>query len=483
MEVRMLNRRELLRRAAALAPAALLARTATPGAAIAADAAAGAAPFAGRNLVLFITDQERAIQHFPAGWAERNLPGQQRLLAHGVSFDDAVCNACMCSPSRATLLTGQLPAHHGVKYTLEEDMPDDRFPQVELAPAIPNLATTMAAAGYDVVYKGKFHLCKPSGTAFAPSDLEPYGFSGWNPPDAGANQDVEQEGGGIYDHDGRYLNGDDGVLAFLRTRRPGGKPFCLVVSLVNPHDVLLYPRNQHPGGYDDTWLEGEVPLPDTVDESLETKPSVQRRFRALFGLTGALKNTQMKRDYVNFYANLMKHADGMLVQVLDALAAQGLTDDTVIVRTSDHVDLLPTLATLFGAPAPASAGWQGVDYSGLVRGTATRSPQPHTVFTFDDVQAGQSHGPYLKAPNRVVAIREARWKLAETFDGSSDQPSEWELYDRRRDPHERHNLAHPGTRRTREQQQAYARLRRTLAHVKRTELQPTAATPQPRVPA
>jgi arylsulfatase A-like enzyme len=435
----------------------------------------------------------------------------------------------MCSPSRATLLTGQLPAHHGVKYTLEEDMPDDRFPQVELAPAIPNLATTMAAAGYDVVYKGKFHLCKPAGTAFAPSDLEPYGFSGWNPPDAGANQDVEQEGGGIYDHDGRYLNGDDGVLAFLRTRRPGGKPFCLVVSLVNPHDVLLYPRNQHPGGYDDTWLEGEVPLPDTVDESLETKPSAQRRFRALFGLTGALKNTQMKRDYVNFYANLMKHADGMLVQVLDALAAQGLTDDTVIVRTSDHgemglahgglrqknfnayeetlrvpliwsnpqlfprprrstalvshVDLLPTLATLFGAPAPASAGWQGVDYSGLVRGTATRSPQPHTVFTFDDVQAGQSHGPYLKAPNRVVAIREARWKLAETFDGSGDQPSEWELYDRRRDPHERHNLAHPGTRRTREQQQAYARLRRTLAHVKRTELQPTAATPQPRVPA
>src|SRR3954464_1424666 len=143
-----------------------------------ASAATDPASFAGRNLVIFMTDQERAIQHFPKGWAQRNLPGLQRLLKTGVSFDTAACNACMCSPSRATFFTGQLPAHHGVKYTLEEDMPDDQYPQVELEPTLPNLATAFTALGYDVVYKGKFHLTKPAnGSSFQTSDLLPFGFT------------------------------------------------------------------------------------------------------------------------------------------------------------------------------------------------------------------------------------------------------------------------------------------------------------------
>ena len=60
----------------------------------------------GMNVLLFITDQQRAIQHFPADWAERNLPGLQRLKNHGLTFERAFCNSCMCSPSRATLMTG-----------------------------------------------------------------------------------------------------------------------------------------------------------------------------------------------------------------------------------------------------------------------------------------------------------------------------------------------------------------------------------------
>ena len=94
------------------------------------------------------------------------------------------------------MLTGYFPAQHGVKYTLEEDMADDEFPQVELPENFKNIATVMAAAGYNVVYKGKWHLSKPAGTEWAPSDVDKYGFARWNPPDAGANQDIDQEGGG-----------------------------------------------------------------------------------------------------------------------------------------------------------------------------------------------------------------------------------------------------------------------------------------------
>src|SRR5215470_8184542 len=77
----------------------------------------------GMNVLLFLTDQQRAIQHFPKGWAKKNLPGDDHLMRHGLSFPRAFCNACMCSPSRATLMTGYFPAQHGVKWTLEEDMP------------------------------------------------------------------------------------------------------------------------------------------------------------------------------------------------------------------------------------------------------------------------------------------------------------------------------------------------------------------------
>src|SRR5215470_3704780 len=86
----------------------------------------------GKNVVLFITDQERAIQHFPVNWERDNLPGLTRLKRNGLSFERAFTDACMCSPARSTWMTGYFPAQHGVKYTLEEKMKPPKNPQVEL---------------------------------------------------------------------------------------------------------------------------------------------------------------------------------------------------------------------------------------------------------------------------------------------------------------------------------------------------------------
>src|SRR6478752_3207429 len=109
---------------------------------------------AGMNVLVFLTDQQRAVQHFPRGWSERNMPGLTRLQKHGMTFDNACTNACMCSPSRSTLLSGYFPAQHGVKYTLETDMPAGQYPQVELSTALKNPASVVASAGYTPVYKG-----------------------------------------------------------------------------------------------------------------------------------------------------------------------------------------------------------------------------------------------------------------------------------------------------------------------------------------
>ena len=535
-----ISRRSLLSSAAAAPPAIAI------GAGVLPDAAAlAASAAAGKNILIFITDQERNIQHFPAGWEEENLPGLTRLKQHGVSFENNFCNACMCSPSRATLFTGLYPAQHGVKNTLELDMPAEDYPQTELSPDLTNIASVMSAAGYEVVFKGKFHLTKPLegvferedgsyGGNWTQADLERFGFSRWNPPDAGGNQDIIEGGGGVADHDRRYLSDDgpneegrEGVHAFLDARVGAEKPWCLVVSLINPHDVLFYPGppNMDPPKYvqagylpEDGWYDGDVGIPVTHEEDMSTKPRAQRDFIKIFKLAGAPRTNDEKRSYLNFYGNLMKLVDGYLVEVLDLLEANGQLDDTIVIRTSDHgeqglahemqqknfnfyeetlkvplvysnpelfptrrtsrqlvshVDMLPTLATLVDAPVEArNPEWRGVDYADHVLGTGSGPTQDRIVFTYDDYQAGQRSGPYVRQPNHIVSVRERRWKLAKYWDPSGKEATEWEMYDLEHDPLERRNLAHRPGRMTKAQRTQFRRLKKRIENIEATTLAP-----------
>ena len=55
--------------------------------------------------------------------------------------------------------------------------------------------------------------------------------------------------------------GPGGGLQYLNSAAAQQQPFCLIVSLINPHDVLVYPKNYRNGGYDNSWLKGEIGLP------------------------------------------------------------------------------------------------------------------------------------------------------------------------------------------------------------------------------
>jgi arylsulfatase A-like enzyme len=542
-----LTRKQLLGTGAGAAAAALLSRG------IGVDTAFGAPQgegLNGKNVILFLTDQERAIQHFPAHWMRENLPGMRRLRRHGLSFETACTAACMCSPSRSSLMTGYFPAQHGVKYTLEKNMPAAEFPQVELPTTLPNLGTVMRAAGYDVVYKGKWHCAKSAeeeeevaNPEAKPSDLERYGFDRWDPPDAGANQSIPEAGGGYTNNDGRiieskgpYQEAKEGALQYIDSVATGQQPFFLVISLVNPHDVLFYPsRTFEESGYDDSWLAGDIEVPPTNEEDLSTKPSVQEEFLHIFNLTGKPKKEAEKRAYMNFYGNLMRSSDNYLVEVLNKLEAKGLFEDTLIIRTSDHgemglshgglrqknfnfyeeslkvplvysnpkmfprpvtsdalvshVDLLPTLASLAGAPKSARRNWQGVDYSDIVLNPRRgKEPQDYVAFTYDDFQSGQANGIYPKQPRHVRSIREKRWKLAKYVDvevkvvkgkpveetPSDPVPTQWEMYDLKADPNEEVNLAFDGYERTPAQEAQFKRLKKKLERVEKTRLRPLA---------
>ena len=125
-----------------------------------------------------------------------------------------------------------------------------------------------------------------------------------------------------------------------------------------------------------------------------------------------------------------------------------------------------------GAPSSARTNWQGIDYSRQILGQNPGPGQDYVVFTYDDFQSGQAHGPYPQPPNHIMSIREGRWKLAMYHDVNHKRRPQWEMYDLVKDPNETTNIAWSGYERTPAQQKQFTRMKRKLARVRKTRLQP-----------
>jgi hypothetical protein len=187
------------------------------------------------NIIVLMTDQERHHMHWPAGWTEKNLPSLQRLKRNGLYFNRAYTAATQCSPSRALMLSGRFAPMNRVTQTFI-------WPGLQHQNRLANIASLLKEkAGYEVVWKGKWHLSFAANAApgnggkdWRSADIkvmeERYGWSGWNPPDAGDSMTrwVTDEfgtydglatlGGGNPNNDGRFVNGVD---ASDRGQTPG----------------------------------------------------------------------------------------------------------------------------------------------------------------------------------------------------------------------------------------------------------------------
>src|ERR1700748_2585987 len=303
------------------------------------------------DIVIFITDQQRATQHFPEGWEVENLPNLTFLKRNGFSFDRAFCNACMCSPSRATLLSGTYPAQHGVTQTLTA-LGNYSPAEGELDNTKPNLMNMLQGEGYDVQYRGKWHLSKGTTTyaTLTASDIALYGAMGWNPPDSGEDMDPLNFGGGYANHDARYVKEAIDYLRGVKAKRANGnkQPFCLILSLVNPHDVLAYPKTAGSYGYfPDNWAGRTIGIPESSNEDLLRNKKPIAQFETLeiqnAGL-GPLPTDNDKLNYLNFYGYLLSKVDTELSYVTKELYASDengakLADTAIVIQTSDHGEM------------------------------------------------------------------------------------------------------------------------------------------------
>lgn len=449
------------------------------------------------DIIMIITDQERATQHFPDNWEQDHLKTLSFLKQNGFSFDRAFCNTCMCSPSRSTLLTGLYPAQHHVTQTLTEGGKYSPG-EVELDNKTPNIARMLIDDGYEVHYRGKWHVSKGAdGGSPAPSDIAMYGFRGWKAPDAGEDTAPENFGGGFANHDAAYVQQAIEFLKNVRQLRAAGKgkPYCLILSLVNPHDVLCYPKG-FDYGYSQDFLNGPIQLPQTVNEDLiaNGKPTAQAQVKATAALSlGALNTSEKQTSYINFYGNLLQVIDKEVGFFIDELYKEvdgsRMADQALVIRIADHgemgmahggmrqkafvayeealrvpmvfsnpilfpegntykntqnlaslIDLMPTIAAITGATPPD--GLRGTSLMPLLN--EDKPVQDAILFTFDDTKASAADKPTaVKAANRIRCVRTTEWKYTHYFDALGGYPEEYELYDLRdANALEYENLAH-----------------------------------------
>jgi len=176
------------------------------------------------NILLVVSDQERSRSWLPASV---RLPWRERLRAEGLELTNYYTHSSPCSPSRASLFTGQYLAQHGVVDNVI--MPE----HLELDPAIPTVGSILRDSGYRSSYIGKWHCSQA-----ASPDMTQYGFADW---DGNDRHFMGWAGTGVHFDPIIASN----AAAWLRANATTlDRPWFLTVALVNPHDVMWYPIDQ-----------------------------------------------------------------------------------------------------------------------------------------------------------------------------------------------------------------------------------------------
>ena len=419
------------------------------------------------NILFILLDDLRWDTVGYAGHPHLRTPNIDRIAREGVTFQNAFSTTSLCSPSRASLLSGLYAHRHGVT---------DNF--TEFPTALNSFPRTLQGAGYATAYVGKYHMGENN-----------------DEPRPGFDYFVTHKGQGRYFDTEFNVNGrrrevmkgyyttavTDIALEWLKEDH-GGKPWLLMLGHKAPHSFYT-PEAQHAHAFDDV----RVPYPDSAF-SLDGKPSwIKDRRDTWHGIYGPLFEWRKKfpddrpaavKDFENMvhaYWGTMLSVDDSVGRLLGFLESSRQLDNTIVVFVGDNgllqgehgmvdkrtmhepsiripmavrfpglagtprrieqqvltVDMAPSLLELAGAPA--LAGVDGRSWVPLVKGDD--STWRKSWFYYYNYE---KEFPYT--PN-IRGVRTERWKYIRYphGDGGADRHP-GELYDLHKDPGELANL-------------------------------------------
>ena len=409
-----------------------------------------------RNVVFILSDDHR---YDFMGFHERapdflETPNMDRMAREGLHLRNAFVTTALCSPSRASILTGQYAHNHGVV--------DNQRLVPEGTAFFPEL---LQESGYETAFVGKWHMGSST-------DAPRPGFDYW----------VSFRGQGVYMNPELNVNGSrsphlghtsdlltDYALRWL-DNRDADRPFFLYLSHKAVHAEFI-PPERHAGRYADAPLEYPVTMANTEQNYLSKPRWVREQRYSWHGVDHMYHGDLVYDQFYRRYAETLLSIDDSIGRVLDYLEEHGLADETLVVYMGDNgflfgehglidkrnayeesmrvpmlayapghiapggaldqmilnIDVAPTFLTLAGVDTPARM--DGRSFLSLLSGGSI--PDWRTEFVYEYFW----EFPFPHTPT-VYALRGDRYKYM-FYHGVWDLN---ELYDLELDPFERHNL-------------------------------------------
>ncbi len=289
------------------------------------------------NILFILSDDQGPWAMNCAGTSELKTPNLDRLAATGVRFENFFCASPVCSPARATILTGQMPSQHGVQDFLRAgnspSLPGDGK-RIQYLEGRTTYTEILAANNYECGLSGKWHL----GDSTTPQA----GFSYWNVHATGAGnyynapmfrardsrtsngQEVEQ-----YVADG-YVSDviTDNAIGFLESQLGSDNPFSLNVHYTAPH--APWGRDQHPSDLYNDYFE------NCAFDSVRWDP-IHTDHLAKEGSSGSVGDTESERRVLlSGYFAAITAMDTNIGRIIDWLEDHKLRENTLIVFTADN---------------------------------------------------------------------------------------------------------------------------------------------------
>ncbi len=344
------------------------------------------------NILIILCDQMRFPPYYESDLTRQfraaHLEFQNTLLANGLDFQRHYIMSAACVPSRACLVTGHYPSLHGVSQTYGSAKEASDPEVFWLDPnSVPTFGNYFRRAGYLTFWIGKWHVSNADmlvpGTheplpSFDPETgdrdpdkeklyqaanrLDPFGFAGWIGPEAHGDDPIRDTGSSVpsvkpgqpIEHRGRDISFAEQATELIQEldRHPNSAPWLVVCSFVNPHDIGCYGMLTHipDMGFEfaiDETLDPPVPAADdlftpsfdeSMKEDLTTKPKAQTSYRDTYHIWF---NPVLDPDqYMRFYYQVHKNVDSEMMKVFTALQNSRYKDDTIVVFTSDHGEML-----------------------------------------------------------------------------------------------------------------------------------------------